>query len=101
MCRHAIALEAQVGAPPLPADLVAPLRRLIEDALDDIADALVHGRAPAPRPAFDEPLAHIREATGRGSGPASGVDLLLGQIVSDATALNAATAAAAEAARRG
>ena len=101
LCRHAIALEAQIGAPSLPAELAAPLRRLIEDALDDIAEALVQSRAAAPRPAFDEPLARIREATGRGNAPASGVDLLLGQIVSDATALNAATSAAAEAARRG
>jgi uncharacterized membrane protein YccC len=101
LCRHAIALEAQIGAPSLPAECVAPLRQLIADALDDIADALVQNRAAAPRPAFDEPLARIREATGRRDAPASGVDLLLGQIVSDTTALNAATSAAAEAAKRG
>ena len=94
LCRHAIALEAQVGAPPLAAELVTPLRRLIEEALDDIAEALVQNRAPAPRPPFDEPLARIRETTGHGDARA-GVDLLLGQIVSDVTALNAAASAAA------
>jgi uncharacterized membrane protein YccC len=101
LCRHAIALEAQVGAPPIPAPLVAPLRRLIEDALEDIAGALTQNRAAAPRPAFDEPLAGIREIIGSGDAAAGGVDLLLGQIVSDVTALNAAASAAAEAARRG
>ncbi|HTY65441.1 MAG TPA: FUSC family protein [Alphaproteobacteria bacterium] len=101
LCRHTIALEAQVGAPPLPAELVTPLRRLIEGALDDIADALVQNRAPVPRPDFDEPLARIRETTGGADATTVGVDLLLGQIVSDVTALNAAACAVAEAARDG
>lgn len=101
LCRHAIALEAQVGAPSVPAALAAPLRRLIEDALEDIADALTQNRAVAPRPAFDEPLAAIRETTGGGDAGGGGVDLLLGQIVSDLTTLNAAAAAAVEEARRG
>ncbi|MBV8536083.1 MAG: FUSC family protein [Alphaproteobacteria bacterium] len=100
LCRHAIALEAQVGAPPLAAGLVTPLQRLIEEALDDVADSLVQGRAPAPRPGFDEPLARIREAGGCGDATAAGIGLLLGQIVSDVTALNAAASAAAEAGRR-
>ena len=60
----------------------------------------MQNRAAAPRPAFDEPLAQIRETAGPADATAGGVDLLLGQIVSDVTALNSAASAAAEAARR-
>lgn len=101
LCRHAIALEAQVGAPSLAAAAVAPLRQLIDGALTDIAAALAENRTAAPRPAFDEPLAHLQEAAGSAGGGTGGIDLLLGQIVSDVTALNAATSAAAEIARHG
>lgn len=95
LCRHTIALEAQIGAPAVPGAAVVPLRGLIDSALEDIALALVQNRPAAPRAAFDEPLAQIRDLLARNSADGSGIDLLLGQIVSDITALNAAASAAA------
>lgn len=96
LCRHAIALDAQVGAPPVAAAAVASLRGLVDTALEDVARALLESRPAAPRPAFDEPLAGVRDAIG-GAGPgSSGIPQLLGQIVSDITALNTAASAAAE-----
>ena len=101
LCRHAIALEAQIGAPPVPAATVAPLRTLVDGALDDVAQAVAEARPAAPRAAFDEPLAQIRDALGHDATDGSGIALVLGQIVSDITALNSAASAAAEAGRRG
>ncbi len=98
LCRHAIALETHLGAAALPVELLAPLQRLVEAGLDDIADALAHGRSSGPRPAFDEPLARLRDSLAHSGANAGGVNLLLGQIISDITALN--TAAAALAAER-
>jgi uncharacterized membrane protein YccC len=89
LCRHTIALAAHLGAVTAPPAEIAALRRLIEDALEDVAAALAEGRAPAPRPAFDQPLAALRAALGQ---PAEAdaiatVARLLDQIVSDTTAL--------------
>lgn len=98
LCRHAIALNTHIGSPRLPADIVAPLRQLVGECLDDVATALLQARAPRPRPPFDAPLARVRAAI-RESGANSGMDRLIDQIVSDVTALNAAAAALANAER--
>lgn len=96
LCRHAIALNTQIGSPRLPTDIVAPLRQLVAECLDDVATALLQDRAPRPRPPFDAPLARVRAAI-RESDASSGMDRLIDQIVSDVTALNAAAAAFANA----
>lgn len=98
LCRHTIALEAHIGALVPQAGLIAPLRSLVEAGLTDVADALAAGRAPGPRPAFDAPLARLRDAIAPAGRTGGGADLLLGQIVSDISALNTAATAAAGAA---
>jgi uncharacterized membrane protein YccC len=95
LCRHAIALEAHIGAPALPRARVEPLQELIVRGLDDVAAALEEGRAPAPRPPLDQPLARLRDAIAACGAEGSSIDLLLGQIVSDLTNLNAAAASIA------
>jgi uncharacterized membrane protein YccC len=92
LCRHAIALAAHLGEIAAPAPELAALRRLVEESLDDAAEALAAGRPPAPRPAFDAPLARLRAALGEGGedDAAGMVKRLLSQLVSDVTALSAA-----------
>jgi uncharacterized membrane protein YccC len=92
LCRHAIALSAQAGVAPVPADAVARLKTLLGAALEDAAQALTEGRPPAARPAFDAPLAALSGARG------DAVPALFGRIVSDTTALINATNQAAQAA---
>ena len=87
LCRHAIALAAQLGAVAAPAAPLGTLRRLIELALDDAARALEEGRAPAPRPAFDAPLAELSSALAGGGRGAVEAAALLGRLVSDVTGL--------------
>jgi len=87
LCRHAIALAAQLGAVAAPAAPLATLRRLIEAALEDAARALEEGRAPAPRPAFDAPLAELSSALAAGGRAAVEAAALLGRLVSDVTGL--------------
>ena len=98
LCRHTIALEAHLGTEHPPASELAELRRLLDGGLEDVAAAVKQGRAPGPRPPFDAPLAGIRDALTAAPGR-GGLDRLLGQIVSDVTALNSAAAAAAGVAR--
>ena len=95
LCRHTIALEAHLGAEPLAADDVAELCRLIDGGLDDVAAAVKQGHAPGERPPFDPPLARLHDALGKRGGT-GGLDRLLGQLVSDVTALNSAAAQAAD-----
>lgn len=95
LCRHTIALEAQTAAVPLPIAVVTPLRALLTSALEDVARALTENRAPGPRPPFDEPLARLRYEIGHVEPNDGEIALTLGKIVSDATALNVAAAAAA------
>jgi uncharacterized membrane protein YccC len=89
LCRHTIALAAQLGAaaPPEP---LGDLRRLLGAALDGAAQAVREGGPPAPRPDFDAPLAKVASAAG------DAVTLLLGRLVSDTTSVLGATAAAVD-----
>lgn len=101
LCRHTIALTAHLGAVVAPPDLLDALGQLMAGALDDVAGAVRDGRPPAPRPAFDQPLARLR-ATLSGSGEASPgqtVAALLDQLVSDITGLCLAPVAARPAAQ--
>ena len=89
LCRHTIALAAHLGAVAAPDPPLDALRRLMAEALEDVAQAVLDGRPPAPRPAFDEPLARLR-ATLSGGGeatPGGTVAALLDQLVSDVTGL--------------
>lgn len=94
LCRHAIALSAQLGAVAPPPAPLGALAGLIEAALADAARALDEGSAPAPRPAFDAPLAQVSAALAGGGEGGSAAAALLGRLVSDVTGLLAATAAA-------
>ncbi|HUH84888.1 MAG TPA: FUSC family protein [Stellaceae bacterium] len=89
LCRHTIALAAQLGTVAAPPELRGDLQRLLMAALDDAAEALRQARSPAARPAFDAPLAELASACGGAVAP------LLGRLVSDTTSLLGATAAAA------
>ena len=95
LCRHAIALSAQLGAVAAPAQPLDSLRGLIEAALSDAAEALLENRAPLPRPGFDAPLALLTQALSAAgaSGPGAVAASLLGRIVSDVTGLLGAAAA--------
>jgi uncharacterized membrane protein YccC len=92
LCRHTIALSSQLGSAALPREPLGDLRQRLAAALDDTAGALKGGRAPAPRPDFDTPLAALVPAAGGASGGTAGA--LLGRVVSDATGLLGAAAAA-------
>jgi uncharacterized membrane protein YccC len=93
LCRHAIALAAQLGAAAPPPAPLSVLAGLIGAALADVGQALDAGRAPSPRPGFDASLAQISAALAAG-GDGSAVAPLLGRAVSDVTGLIAAAAAA-------
>jgi uncharacterized membrane protein YccC len=98
LCRHAIALAAQLGgAAPLPPEPLAALRRRMTPALEDTALALKEQRAPAPRPDFDTPLEELMAHLGGAAEGATGA--LLGRLVSDVTGVLGATAAAVRTAR--
>jgi uncharacterized membrane protein YccC len=94
LCRHTIALAAQLGAVTAPAEPVAALRPLVEAALADVAEAVLDQRAPAPRPAVDLPLAQLGEALSAADGEGAGATAaaLLGRAVSDITGLITALA---------
>src|SRR5260370_16990115 len=70
MHRTPIALAAHLGAVARPEPALDALQRLMAEALEDVAQAVPDGRRPAPRPAFDEPLARLR-ATLSGGGEAA------------------------------
>jgi uncharacterized membrane protein YccC len=95
LCRHTIALGAQLGAVTAPGEPLAALRPLIEAALDDVAEAVLAHRLPSPRPAFDLPLARLSDALSADGGEGAGAAAagLLGRIVSDVTGLISALAA--------
>ncbi|HXZ01159.1 MAG TPA: FUSC family protein [Stellaceae bacterium] len=95
LCRHAIALSAQLGAAAAPAEPLHALGGLIERALSDAAQALLERRAPAPRPGFDAPLARLTAslAAAEEGGPGTIAASLLARIVSDVTGLLNAAAA--------
>ncbi len=94
LCRHAIALSAQLGAVAVPAAPLEALGGLIAAALADAAQALLESRPPAPRPGFDPPLALLTAslAAEGESGPGAVTAALLGRIVSDVTGLLGAAA---------
>ncbi len=94
LCRHTIALSAQLGAVTAPAEPLDALRGLIEAALADVAQALLDQRSPAPRPGFDLPLAGLAAALSGegGDGPGATAAALLGRVVSDVTGLWSALA---------
>lgn len=95
LCRHAIALTAEIGAVAAPAAPLEALGGLIATALADAAQALLESRPPAPRPAFDAPLALLTAALSAAgeNGPGAIAASLLGRIVSDVTGLLNAAAA--------
>lgn len=94
LCRHAIALSAQLGGVTVPAEPLDTLSRLIDAALSDAALALLDDRPPAQRLAFDPPLARLTGslAAADESGPGAIAAALLGQVVSDVTGLLGAVA---------
>jgi uncharacterized membrane protein YccC len=87
--RHTTALAAHLGIVAAASGALETLRELLATALDDIAQAVDDARPPAPRPAFDEPLAQLRAALSGGGDPAPdrSVAALLDQLVSDVTGL--------------
>ena len=89
LCRHTIALAAHLGTIAAPEPALETLKQLIAAALDDVAQAVLDHRPPAPRPAFDAPLAQLRAALSSDSdaAPGSSVAALLDQLVSDVTGL--------------
>ena len=91
--RHLIALSGQIGAVALPAEDVLALCRSLGAALEEVAAAIAESRAPAPCPAFDQPLGRLREVLAR-DGTESGrtVAFLLGRVVTDTTSLHSAAA---------
>jgi uncharacterized membrane protein YccC len=100
LCRHTIALATHLGVVAAPEPALGALQGLMAAALEDVAQAVLEGRPPAPRPAFDEPLAQLR-ATLSGDkdvAPADTVAVLLDQLVSDVTGLCTAPVAARAAA---
>jgi uncharacterized membrane protein YccC len=90
VCRHTIALAAQLGEVAPPAQPLAELRGRLGAALDEVAQAVSAARPPAPRPDFDTPLAALVGACGDGA-----VAPLLGRLVSDTTSLLGAAVAGA------
>ena len=89
LSRHTTALAAHLGVVTAPAPPLDALRRLLASALADAAEAVGDGPPPAPRPAFDEPLAQLRAALSGGgaASPGRSVAGLLDQLVSDTTGL--------------
>ena len=89
LCRHTIALAAHLGAVAAPDPALDALHGLMAEALEDVAQAVLDGRSPAPRPAFDEPLARLRATLSGGGEAAPGgtVAVLLDHLVSDVTGL--------------
>jgi uncharacterized membrane protein YccC len=89
LCRHTIALAAQLGAVTVPPEPLAELRPLVEAALEDVAQAVSDHRPPAPRPAFDLPLARLSEALSAEGAEGAGATAaaLLGRTISDITGL--------------
>ena len=111
LCRHTIALSAQLGSAVLPPEPLAALGRLATAALEDAAAALREGRPPAPRPDFDTPLLALAPrpdfdtpvlalAPRAGGDSDAGVGSLLGRLVSDTTALLGAAASIARTVHR-
>jgi uncharacterized membrane protein YccC len=91
LARHSIALAGYVGAAAVPQGAADHLRELLEATLDDVAAALLEGRAPKPRPNFDEPLERLRAAlTASKEGVGATIAFLLGQLVADTTTLHSA-----------
>ena len=99
LSRHTTALAAHLGAVVAASSALEALRQLLAAALEDVAQAL-DARPPAPRPAFDEPLAQLRTALSAGgeASPDRSVAGLLDQLVSDTTGLILAPVAARQAA---
>lgn len=93
LIRQAITIEAHLAALPRDEPALAALRSLVVGALRDAAAALEEGRAPAPRPPFDESLAALGSRLAAAAAPAA-VTAALGKLVSATTALNAAAAPA-------
>jgi uncharacterized membrane protein YccC len=98
LCRHTIALAAHLGTVAAPEPALETLKQLIAATLDDVAQAVLDHRPPAPRPAFDAPLAQLRTALSGGDETARGssVAALLDQLVSDVTGLCMAPVATRE-----
>ncbi|HEX6840241.1 MAG TPA: FUSC family protein, partial [Stellaceae bacterium] len=96
LSRHTTALAAHLGVVVATSAPLDALRQLLAAALEDVAQAIGDGRAPAPRPDFDEPLAQLRLALSGGgeASPGRSVAALLDQVVSDATGLILVPAAA-------
>ena len=92
LCRHAIALSGQLGGVGAPEEPLAALRALIDAALEDVAQALLERRPPAPRPGFDVPLAQLSAALADEGGAGVTAAALLGRIVSNVTGLWSALA---------
>src|SRR5260370_38889655 len=92
MHRTPIALAAHLGAVARPEPALDALQRLMAEALEDVAQAVPDGRRPAPRPAFDEPLARLRATLSGGGEAAPGgtAAVLLDHLVSDVTGLRTA-----------
>jgi uncharacterized membrane protein YccC len=85
LCRHAIALSEQLGAPSVPQEPLARLRQLLQDVLEDVGRVIREGRPPVPWPSIEPRLAELAAQLNPQAASEVGgaIPALLGRLMSD------------------